>query len=131
MHFGIGATAATSAADWARAALASGLSSAGSLASQAETPTAKTSPGHDAPTQSKTASFSTLSNRKQASLASVIFLSVLAIQWEQQHNLPLKSPLEHVRILRPAILCFHRVSRNRVTAGTMLEKRKENEVSNV
>ncbi|KAK6756771.1 hypothetical protein RB195_014914 [Necator americanus] len=39
---------ATSPADWAMAPLPSGLSSGGSLASQMEIPTSKTSPGLDA-----------------------------------------------------------------------------------
>ncbi|KAK6761282.1 hypothetical protein RB195_022369 [Necator americanus] len=48
---------ATSPADWARAPLRSGLSSAGSLASQAEIPTSKTNPGRDIPILSKTLPF--------------------------------------------------------------------------
>ncbi|KAK6762394.1 hypothetical protein RB195_023202 [Necator americanus] len=46
---------ATSTADWAIAPLPSGLSSAGSLAWQTETPTSQTSPSRDSPTLSKTA----------------------------------------------------------------------------
>ncbi|KAK6761283.1 hypothetical protein RB195_022369 [Necator americanus] len=60
---------ATSPADWARAPLRSGLSSAGSLASQAEIPTSKTNPGRDIPILSKTLPFLGVSIQ-QSSVAS-------------------------------------------------------------
>ncbi|KAK6736044.1 hypothetical protein RB195_018990 [Necator americanus] len=59
-------------ADWARALLPSGLSSAGLLALQAETSTSKTSPSRDASTLSKTPPFSTMSKRIQRSTPAVL-----------------------------------------------------------
>ncbi|KAK6764693.1 hypothetical protein RB195_024861 [Necator americanus] len=55
-----------------RAPLPSGLSSTGSLASQAEARTLETTPGRDAPTLSKTPPFSKPSKRFRRSTSAVL-----------------------------------------------------------
>ncbi|KAK6740140.1 hypothetical protein RB195_008547 [Necator americanus] len=71
----------TSAADWARAPLSSGLSSAGSLASRLEKPISKTSLSREAPTLSKSPPLSTLSKRIRRSTPTVLRrVSGVAIQ---------------------------------------------------